>query len=78
MAKLEESTVLPRVLLALLQTNKLWARFLPRELMCTLSLLSTPEPLGVQKSKTKKLVEKEGSQREQYLDSNEVPEKHIL
>lgn len=42
MAKLEEPAVLPSMLLALLETNKLRASFLPRELTYVLSILSAP------------------------------------
>jgi hypothetical protein len=41
MGKLEEESVLPSMPLALLRTSELRARFLPRELVCVLSTVST-------------------------------------
>jgi hypothetical protein len=72
-AKLEVSTMLSRMLLALLWTRKLRARFLPRELICIVSRLNILRTEMASRNVWWKWPEKEGSQREKNLDSTETP-----
>lgn len=72
MAKLEESRVSLSMLLKMLQTSKLKVRFLPRELLRGLSILSTLRAESLPEIGEGKTIGREGSQRGENLGSARV------